>query len=716
MEDHWEKYYELGCNEFLKKNWKQAMENFLRALNLNSNNSASWKMLALVSVKLGRIRDAIDQIHTCLDLKPGDCTARFCSELINDGMLKQFFARAGKQLTLFDDEIVYTTEDEIAIERGTELDPLKFEKELAFNWHGLAMGKLDEFKSQYDHSDEEIKNLIKHTEAVMAINFKGVEIRPDDRILEIGSGAGRILHILAQNGLIKNTVASDVAVYELQGVRKCFNMVHKTGPMGYVGLLANNLPFKRDSFDVVLIMDVVEHLYHQEFVSMLQGVREIMKASGRLYIQTPNGFRYMGTVKKRDDGSLNIPEMNGNWQHVAEKSMGYLKKTLYECGFKVKVLNRMRYVVKAEIMDDKKVDLMSGDWERTKVLVENLLKQNIWHKSLKILLNYRVKKFDHLSRDFLLENYSSLRVRMCLVMDQGIGNMVMLTPTIRALKSLYPNSFLEVVGKEDSLSVIKGWGLVDKCSDYRNYEFPSDPCIMLLSIWSPEFIHRFRSRLNSFDGPIVHVNIKNPDRHESEYNLDLVRFLGYEGSLPSGHCQKDDVDWPFKADKPVAILSDTTINIPAWQRKRWPYFSSLARELLEKGYQVGLIGGESEAREFQSSKWPEGIINLSGKYTIPQAAHIISKADLFVGNDSGPAHISGVVGTRTIVIFGATREGKNKPLGKRVDIICSDIKCRPCQYTSKWNECKDWQCVKGLSVDDILLRLSLTTQKIFETF
>lgn len=73
-------------------------------------------------------------------------------------------------------------------------------------------------------------------------------------------------------------------------------------------------------------MDVIEHMYHHEFISLLQSLKEILKQTGRIYIQTPNGLRYMGHVEKKDGGSINIPEMNGNWQHVAEKSMGYLKK------------------------------------------------------------------------------------------------------------------------------------------------------------------------------------------------------------------------------------------------------------------------------------------------------------------------------------------------------------------------------------------------------
>ena len=71
--------------------------------------------------------------------------------------------------------------------------------------------------------------------------------------------------------------------------------------------------------------------------------------SGRIIIQTPNGLRYIGTVKRLADGTVSVPEMNGNWQHVAEKSMGYLKKVLNDCGFQYRVLSRARNKIEASI-------------------------------------------------------------------------------------------------------------------------------------------------------------------------------------------------------------------------------------------------------------------------------------------------------------------------------------------------------------------------------
>jgi len=345
----WEGHYELGRIDFLERRWEQAIAHFVQAANLDLVRPDAWIMLGLASAKLGALDSAVFYMQTCLDRQPDNCYARFCADIFNRTMMDRFSEKTGKQLVLFDDEIVYTTEDEAEVLRGTEMESLKFERELAEFWHGFVMGRWDEVKDRYGYSDEWVKQFIENTNRIFAIGFSGVEICPSDRILEIGSGAGRILHFLAQHGITGNVIATDVAVHELREGRECLYSVHNTGPAGYVGLLADQLPFKRNSFDVILVMDVVEHLYHHEFVRLLEATREILKPSGRLYIQTPNGLRYMCKIHRLDDGTWSIPEMNGNWQHVAEKTMGYLKKTLHECGYRTTVLSRLRCSVKATL-------------------------------------------------------------------------------------------------------------------------------------------------------------------------------------------------------------------------------------------------------------------------------------------------------------------------------------------------------------------------------
>jgi ADP-heptose:LPS heptosyltransferase len=47
----------------------------------------------------------------------------------------------------------------------------------------------------------------------------------------------------------------------------------------------------------------------------------------------------------------------------------------------------------------------------------------------------------------------------------------------------------------------------------------------------------------------------------------------------------------------------------------------------------------------------------------------IARADLFIGNDSGPAHLAGIIGVNTLALFGPSNPTVWQPLGPRVSTL-----------------------------------------------
>lgn len=296
------------------------------------------------------------------------------------------------------------------------------------------------------------------------------------------------------------------------------------------------------------------------------------------------------------------------------------------------------------------------------------------------------------------KKWQSIYQSILVVMEEGIGNMVMLTPTLRALKAWLPDSKITVWGRQPSIQVIDGWGCVDNIltePDDSQYD------LCFLSIWSQTTVNKNRSWFISHCKEILTGKLYN-DQHESDSHYYLLHCLEYNGKKPLPYCSSQPVSLKLEKGKKWVALSDTTLNNPAWQRKRWPYYFLLARELVNLNYGIILIGGQSEAEEFKSQDWPKDTINALGKYSIGETASILEQCDLFIGNDSGPAHMAAALGIKTYVIFGATRIDKNKPLGKHVQVISKFLNCSPCQYTDRWNTCKDWRCTKTISANDVI--------------
>ncbi len=85
-----------------------------------------------------------------------------------------------------------------------------------------------------------------------------------------------------------------------------------------------------------------------------------------------------------------------------------------------------------------------------------------------------------------------------------------------------------------------------------------------------------------------------------------------------------------------------------WKASHWRL---LARRLsVDAGIAVVEIGGKSALLA-----GTEGIIDLSGKLTLFQTAAVLARACLFVGIDSGPAHLANAVGVPGVILLGRYR-------------------------------------------------------------
>jgi heptosyltransferase-2 len=94
------------------------------------------------------------------------------------------------------------------------------------------------------------------------------------------------------------------------------------------------------------------------------------------------------------------------------------------------------------------------------------------------------------------------------------------------------------------------------------------------------------------------------------------------------------------------------------------------------------------------------VVDLTGRTTLAEAAELIAGARAVIAIDNGLAHVAAALGVPTVVLFGATSETKNRPLGPRVRLMTRPLPCRPCQMTPRWDACRRWRCM-GFSVDEV---------------
>jgi len=115
-----------------------------------------------------------------------------------------------------------------------------------------------------------------------------------------------------------------------------------------------------------------------------------------------------------------------------------------------------------------------------------------------------------------------------------------------------------------------------------------------------------------------------------------------------------------------------------WSGKVWPAerFVALACRLTEgdgllRGAPVVLLGGPGASERKAATPvatalatTPGGLIDLVGQLSLPEAAAVLGRAALFVGNDSGLMHLSAATGAPTLGLFGPTPAGEYAPVGR----------------------------------------------------
>jgi ADP-heptose:LPS heptosyltransferase len=142
---------------------------------------------------------------------------------------------------------------------------------------------------------------------------------------------------------------------------------------------------------------------------------------------------------------------------------------------------------------------------------------------------------------------------------------------------------------------------------------------------------------------------------------------------------------------------------------KWPIanFVALCAALAEKhGNEIVVIGDGHDAAEghaIAQALPPGRVRDSTGQVPIENLPALLSKASLYIGNDTGTTHIAAKLGVPTICVFsGAADYRVWQPVGANVRIIRVDIGCSPCHLDRK-EECPvDVKCLRLIAVDDVL--------------
>jgi lipopolysaccharide heptosyltransferase II len=193
-----------------------------------------------------------------------------------------------------------------------------------------------------------------------------------------------------------------------------------------------------------------------------------------------------------------------------------------------------------------------------------------------------------------------------------------------------------------------------------------------------------------------------PIKHEVDYYLELAYLIGAKRvAQPKLEMALSAADKKFAQQffKQHNLDPKKTIAISAGGAKnpgqnmvirRWPVgrFAEIARALAKEGWKILLVGkspGDDHVLPAMLAAVPHAV-NAIGNFSIKQSAALFQHARLLVCNDSGPMHIAAAVGTPTVSVFGPTDPHRKAPRGDSHKWIWHPIDCTQAEVFARYDE------------------------------
>jgi len=325
--------------------------------------------------------------------------------------------------------------------------------------------------------------------------------------------------------------------------------------------------------------------------------------------------------------------------------------------------------------------------------------------------------------------------KILLLRLRRIGDIVLTTPAVSALKQSFPKASLTYIVEEPYARLVEGNPALDRVISVKPKLNAGDSLRLIRRIRKERYDavldfhggprtsqwtflsgarvkvgYLIRGRGWPYDVAVPRSGPAGPI-HSVENHLNLVRALGVRVagapllSLPPARDEEKAHVARLFRDNGLEGSWVVVLHVGAGNRFRdWGLenLAALARRLTGiPGVKVVLIGGEADRERGRkiAAPGPAGALSLIGELNLIELRETIARAALFIGSDSGPMHIAASTRTPIVALFGPTLPVHFAPQQGQATVIEKDLDCRPC----KQKECApgDFRCLGAISVDEV---------------
>lgn len=329
-------------------------------------------------------------------------------------------------------------------------------------------------------------------------------------------------------------------------------------------------------------------------------------------------------------------------------------------------------------------------------------------------------------------NFSSPPQRILIIKPSAIGDIVHALPVLNLLRRRWPVANISWLVSSSCASLLEGHSQINELIHFDRHHYGkgwrSPSALVELFRFARSLRERqfdlvidlqglFRSgwlakqtgapiRVGPADarefGWIYYthpVEPHYPRRHAVERYLDIADAMGLGREPVEFVFATNDEDREVVASLiPPGRRFAVLLPGANWRTKRWPAdrFAGLVAPMRQSfGLESVIAGGSADGA--LADQIP-GAIDLTGRTNLRQLGALMERAELVIGNDTGPLHIAAALGRPMVSLFGPTNPDFTGPFGRMNTVVRHAIECSPCLSRS----CPHQSCLRGLDVSVVI--------------
>jgi predicted lipopolysaccharide heptosyltransferase III len=328
--------------------------------------------------------------------------------------------------------------------------------------------------------------------------------------------------------------------------------------------------------------------------------------------------------------------------------------------------------------------------------------------------------------------------RVLVVRLRSIGDTVLATPSLHALRRFLPAARIDVLLEDWVAPLLEGSGDVDRVVPVRrkssagrfrtarllraesydvvyNLHGGSTAALLVRATGAP---HRVGYRDYSYAALLNHLAPPSAElwqkarTHSAEQQLALLGWTGVPvtdrpaSRLPVSEEAAERVAARLRAagvedSGPFALLHPAA----AFDTKTWAAenFARVVEHLDARGLKVVAVAAahETQVVEELRRRARAPLVSFTD-LRLPELSALAARAALFVGNDSGVAHIAAAFGVPSVVVFGSSNVAHWRPwTAAPAEVVREEMPCAPCPgYTC--SEFAAPECIRRVSVERVV--------------